>query len=994
MTPLALNNAAEVRPFADLPEVWQAGDFSRFSPEKSLFDYQQSALTLATRALWLYYGEESRDWRAGESEEAKDIRKRNFAAQVYGGALRAFDAPEFTDRRGTRANPVFRILERGFAAENGAIPYWRRANRMGFWMATGSGKTLVMIKLAEHLERLKKRGEIPPHPILILAPGGHPLGQIRRAVGEFNRAGGLRIELAHLREFRGGSALPFNNIARVYLCDANHFSEEQKEAMVDYRAYENGGQWLVMLDEAHRGKREDAKRKAMCSLMARDGFLFNFSATFTDPDDIATAVVRHNLPDFVRAGHGKRLRMHKAEFDAFHRTGAGAGADIGGADKKKITLKSLATLATLKRRVFSVREKSGLGDSFYHAPLMLTLVNSVNVESDRNDLFQFFQTLRDLASGEITAAELKSATDALAAEWRDKEGELFRDERDPPLCGDADPFEGLTVPALREAVFLGKKPGALEYQTGPGGGEIAFKLKSADAPFGLIRIGDIRQWTGALLDGMEEVGTLAEETFFSRLEESPMTMLMGSRAFFESWDSNRPSVINFINIGGRDAQIFVPQSVGRGARIEPLPGRRWRLDRLLPQLSGAEKESANRVCGEVAPLETLFLFATNRAAMEAVLAGMGGDDSAGEFRPLERLFKPRARKAGEGPLLVPCYKRSAGDEVPFLVSENSFARFRAHMGDCPDSVFLVRDGLSANQATRLRAAAEAEEGVEKSRSNHYADINLLRERLTAHFEAGGLGEAKVRKLNEGGGGQDGDIVHFRRISANLSADDFKLLRATIRAVADYPQKMREDSEMLRQVAKGEMTPEKYQSSRSTPLPMDSFRGLEVRHCARFYYAPLAMAVGGKAEFIRHIIREGSEVEFLRRLEKWLKTNLQTGWDFWMFSKLDETADSVYIPYYDRPRNMRRKFHPDFVFWMRRKGEYRIVFVDPHGATHLDWVDKRDGWEKLFRGRTFSHEEAENIRVRLMFYTGDRSRIPGESDRKCWIDNPADIFADD
>ena len=762
MPQLVLNRVAESIPFDDLPESWRAGDFARFSREKALFDCQREALTLAARALWFYY-EKARDWRPGESDAEKESRKRNFA-EHYGDALSAFDAPEFTDKRKTKTNPVFRILERGFAAENGAIPYWRRANRMGFWMATGSGKTLVMLKLAEHLERLKKRREIPPHPILIVAPGAHPLGQIRRAADEFNRAGGTRIELAHLREFRGDSGLRFNDSARVYFCDANHFSEEQKEAMVDYRAYENGGRWLVMLDEAHRGRRDEARRKAMFSLMARDGFLFNFSATFTDPDDIAAAVIRHNLPDFVRAGHGKRLRTHAAEFDAFR--AAPADADIGAAAKKKITLKSLAALAALRRRALAVRQASGLKSPPYHLPLMLTLVNSVNVERDRNDLFQFFTVLRELAAGEIDPAALKKATEELEREWRDPTGEMFPDDHGPQLCEGESPFAGLTVAALREAVFLGKRRGALEYQTGRGGGEIAFKLKSADAPFGLIRIGDIREWTGDLLAGMESAKTLAEESFFARLEESKMTMLMGSRAFFESWDTNRPNIINFINIGGRDARIFVPQSVGRGARIEPLPGRRRRLDRLLPALSGPERAAAKKILGRVAPLETLFLFATNRAAMDAVLRGMGGGEGAPEFRPLGDFFKPQKTEAALGALLVPFYKPPADGEdggEKFYASADSLSRLRAHLAQRSDSVMLVRDGLSAKVAARMRAAAESGAGLAESARNNYADISLMARRAAEHFSAGGPDRAEVRKLTEG---PDGDIVHFRRVSTN------------------------------------------------------------------------------------------------------------------------------------------------------------------------------------------------------------------------------------
>ena len=48
--------------------------------------------------------------------------------------------------------------------------------------------------------------------------------------------------------------------------------------------------WFVFLDEAHKGAREDSKRKAYYSRLVKNGFLFNFSATFTDEDDIVTTV--------------------------------------------------------------------------------------------------------------------------------------------------------------------------------------------------------------------------------------------------------------------------------------------------------------------------------------------------------------------------------------------------------------------------------------------------------------------------------------------------------------------------------------------------------------------------------------------------------------------------------------------------------------------------------------------------------------------------------
>ena len=57
---------------------------------------------------------------------------------------------------------------------------------------------------------------------------------------------------------------------------------------------------------------------------------------------------------------------------------------------------------------------------------------------------------------------------------------------------------------------------------------------------------------------------------------------MGSRSFYEGWDSNRPNILLFINIGVRkESKKFVLQSVGRGLRIEPLKNKRKRLQNLI-----------------------------------------------------------------------------------------------------------------------------------------------------------------------------------------------------------------------------------------------------------------------------------------------------------------------------------------------------------------------------------------------------------------------------
>ena len=95
-------------------------------------------------------------------------------------------------------------------------------------------------------------------------------------------------------------------------------------------------------------------------------------------------------------------------------------------------------------------------------------------------------------------------------------------------------------------------------------------------------------------------------------------------------------------------------------------------------------------------------------------------------------------------------------------------------------------------------------------------------------------------------------------------------------------------------------------TRSTP----SMRGpsclvtrkrLKIRYVANHYYIPVILS-GEKEQidYIKHIIQTPSEVKFLNELEDYLAKadNKFREFDWWMFSKIDESLDEVYIPWYD------------------------------------------------------------------------------------------------
>ena len=119
-------------------------------------------------------------------------------------------------------------------------------------MATGSGKTLVLVKLIEVVAGLIQRGEIPAHDILILSCRDDLLEQLRKHVHEFNAArSDLFIHLRELREYadakRDNPVLFKDREFTVFCYRSDNLSDEQKEKIIDFRNYDDGGKWYVLL---------------------------------------------------------------------------------------------------------------------------------------------------------------------------------------------------------------------------------------------------------------------------------------------------------------------------------------------------------------------------------------------------------------------------------------------------------------------------------------------------------------------------------------------------------------------------------------------------------------------------------------------------------------------------------------------------------------------------------------------------------------------------
>jgi len=965
--------------FEDLPANWTSFDLESFSKNKKLWDYQQEALKNAVKVLWKYY-EDFLNYEKNEQIDENQKRKAGFYKWYQDNGLEE-DLSINVDKR---KRDVYNLLTEYYPQENGKISYEHFINRMCFWMATGSGKTLVIVKLVQILKGLIEREEIPPFDILVLTHRDDLIQQLKRHVTEFNYgSNGIHINLKELREYpeaKRQQSLIKENEVTIFYYRSDNLSDEQKEKIVDFRNYDDNGKWYIFLDEAHKGDKEESKRQHVYSILSRNGFLFNFSATFIDPRDLITTAFNFNLERFINSGYGKHITILKQEIRAFR-----DDEDYSGDEKQKIVLKSLILLTYAKKFYEQIKSTS---PEMYHNPLLLTLVNSVNTEDA--DLKLFFRELERIGIGDVNDELFSSALNELWQELKNEPEYTFEERNTIKI--DKTVFKGITKQDILKHVYNSERSGQIEILIRPSDRkEMAFKLKTSDRPFALIKIGDISGWLKEEFVGYEVQERFEDERYFENLnrEDSDINVLMGSRTFYEGWDSPRPNVINYVNIGvGEDARKFILQSVGRGMRIEPVKDKRKRLLHLY-NAKEIDPDLFNRIHDKVQPLETLCIFGTNRNALDKVIKELELQKRReGEFQISLYLSEETKKRK----LLVPAYKDAEHPllkerkQIKFELSEKDYQILAKLIQYIPDDRILLMRYNTEPMKTQLLRDCLKEQNNFKLGEKGFKNIDLLIQRIFNYFGVVPKQFESLHELKE-------EIKHFTKIKVYLK--DINELLTKIETVKDYPTKAKEVEEKYRTIPASEFL-ELVKKLKSEEDFEANHKKIRIKYVVNHYYIPLILSEDEKIDYIRHIIKHKSEVKFINDLENYLakSDNKFKKYDWWLFCKLDETLDEVYIPYYNPLGNKISNFYPDFIFWLKKGNEYHIIFVDPKGIQHIDWAYKIEGYKWLFEEdisqKTFDYNGLK-VKIKLLLRTDDIVKIPEEY-RKYWFDHIEKIFS--
>lgn len=984
MASLFLRNIIDSFPFDALPANWSTFDLVAFSRTKTLWDYQQRAVENAIKVLWKYFEEDFIDYQPGETLDKNQERKQKLFQWYRDNGL----TEDLSLKLDKRKRNIYNLLTDYYPQEDSKISYQHLINRMSFWMATGSGKSLVIIKLIQVLKGLIERGEIPPWYILILTHRDDLIQQLKRHVDDFNYANSeIYVRLRELKEYPEVKRQPVMFKAEeitVFYYRSDNLSDEQKEKIIDFRNYDNEGRWYIFLDEAHKGDREEAKRQHIVSILARNGFLFNSSATFIDRRDIITCAYEFNLSSFIKAGYGKHIAILEQEIRAFR-----SDENYTDEEKQKIVLKSLILLSYVKKFYQEISESQ---HGLYHSPLLLTLVNTVNTEDA--DLKLFFRELEKIGKGDVEPGVFKSALKELWEELKHEPELMFEDGI--KLIVDEVVLQSISIDDLLNHVYNSSTGGEIELSFRPSDkSQVAFKLTTCDKHFALMKVGDMPPWLKDELSRFNISHQFEEEGFFQKInqDDSPINILMGSRSFYEGWDSNRPNIINYINIGvGEDAKKFILQSTGRGVRIEPLKDKRKRLQYLY-NAKEIPQELFDKVKDKVLPVETLFIFGTNRNALETVIKELQTEKTKGSGLQLSLFLNPEAEQAK---LLVPTYKPAeqpiykAKERSKFEISQQDFEILNRYVQFIPDDRVLLMKYNTEPIKTKLLRENLNQQGNFRLGDKNFKNVDLLVQRIFDYFGITLEEFKELKKLEQ-------EIRHFRSITVML--DDISAIQKKVDSVRDYPEKKKQlEGELLKLSPEVQRKFRNLLAKEAAETYEHEHKKIEIKYVANHYYIPLILSENEKVDYIKHVIRTTSEVKFINDLEDYLTKSDSKfkEFDWWFFSKLDESLDEVYIPYYNPAANKISPFYPDFIFWLAKGNDYLILFVDPKGTEHPQWADKLNGYKELFveNGKAkVIRSNGLSARVKLLLRAADattvKQRFPEHS--PYWFDAIDDML---
>lgn len=848
----------------------------------------------------------------------------------------------YFERLFTKPDTLLAELNELVKAENAKVPPrgWtypefteNDLTKIAFWMATGSGKTLLMhanLWQYEHYQSQAKDEAIRKRSgTLLITPNE---GLTKQHLEEFRKSG-----IAATRHGDTGSGL-YNGEEKVVVIEITKLTLKKRGSgvSVDTDEFENFG--LILVDEGHRGASGEAWR-ALRAKVGEGSLTIEYSATFGQIVNGATAAKKKLLlPEYTRS------ILFDYSYPHFYEDGYGKEYSVLNSDstaEENSDFILLGNLLSFYEQQLAFRQDSTALQAYnLEAPLWVFVGNSVTGSTDDDltdvqEVVGFFDRFLKQREGFTSTIDtlLSGKSGMKNASGQDLFDSLY------PLLRERGFTPGELYEGIVQTVFQaspGETLHAAVLKSAPG--EIGLKAGAAGTPFGVINIGDV----AGLREKLKGQGiTIDEENIAPSLFDvinkhgSPINVLIGSRKFMEGWDSFRVSSMGLMNIGrGEGSQIV--QLFGRGVRLR---GKGFSLTR-SSRLKDEGTPPAN-----IELLETLTIFGVRASYMAQFRTYLKEEGIEDEFEEIEipirfkpELFAkglrvPRVKTPFTAPVcafvdpdisvkldLLPKYESAsskdglqeagkvAGDDRADWVRRHATlldtGRLLPQIDKWRRDKGLVNLALTPTLLREILAKAEyivlCPEGYFEQPKTALSRLETVARDLCTAYLAKFYDRARRRW----------DMANLEMVPLDENDPNVKPEQYTLKVRADKTQTI---AALRNHVAEAKA------------LYEHDLADLPNVHIDQHLYLPLLTDEHSEIAGMKPAALEKSESKFLRDLRETLRGN----------TAILKGAELILL------RNQSLKgvvfyaasgegFYPDFILWLLDEKHERIVFVDPHG----------------------------------------------------------------
>jgi len=786
--------------------------------------------------------------------------------------------------------------------------------KLAFWMATGSGKTLIMhVNYWQFFKHCKEKFDN----IILITPNE---GLTKQHYEEMKKSG------IPCKAYDGNLESLKTHPGQVLIIDIYKLTQEKKGEGVTIDISYFDGKNLVFIDEGHKGQStEEQKWKKLRERIGENGFIFEYSATLGQVigknkellEEYAKSIIfDYSYKYFYTDGYGKDFYVFNLKEDAY-------------SQKYADLLLTADLLSFYEQYILFENNKEKLKDLNIEKPLWVFVGSKVSGKGIDSDVIKVILFLKKILEDETYLRNnidiiLKGKSGLVDKEGKDIFEDKFKEIRKYDL----------KTNLIYEKIFRGK--GSLElYEIKNAEGEIALKTATSRNYFGVVNVGDVLSVKKLLKEeGLEVREDVFSPSLFFNInsDASPINILIGSKKFIEGWDSWRVSSMSLLNMGkGEGPQII--QLFGRGVRLK---GRDYSLKR---------EENPDYV---TRALQTIFIFGLNADYIQAFLEMLKTEEL--EYEEIPVAIKYNERKKWENRL----YNLRSKTDYDF--AENIVKlEFDPELLSTIHVDLRPKIGLAHGLETGMAEGAEDFPFHFQEWHLNLVDWNDIYLETMNYKIAKGyynllINKDVLKKIIESN--KFKLFITQQQASLTNFEDRYKFQNFMLSILRDYidkfyrraeKQKIMENlmpypldtndenlnfGELIIKVPKSMADQVKNILKDSEKLYKQDIREIPTIHFDKHLYTPLIAYKKGK-EFLKSSpvkLNEG-ETKFIEDLRKYVVANKSIFSDKELFVL----------------RNLSRRgigffrsagFYPDFIIWIKENGSQKILFIDPKSIRNM------------------------------------------------------------